>query len=710
MIEITTPMELITRPGTTRLLGANFVNQQLQLAQGDEIAGVNFAVYAPEATALSVCLFDEQLQETRLPMKRSLSGVWHLMVEDVGEGQHYGFRADGQWAPNEGLRFNPNKLLADPYAREVSGKVNWRPELYDYSSVNRSNWSMNTCDNQHLTPRSVVRHDHFDWQGVSAPVRSEHQEVIYEAHVKGFTRQHPDIPEDIQGTYSGMCHPAAIDYLKSLGITTVELMPVTSFVSESRLGKLGLKNYWGYNPLCMMAPEPSYAVSDPVNELKTMVRELHRAGIRVIMDVVFNHTGEAGADGPALSLRGFAEKEYYLHDYYDGHLQSTNYSGCGNTLNYDSFQSVKLLMDSLRYWVEQYHIDGFRFDLAPAMARRNRQFDSRSAFFQAVNQDPVLSRTQMIAEPWDLGPEGYRLTGFPKTWQEWNDRYRDGIRAFWRGNLEQQVDLAWRMVGSTDLFAADRPMASINYVCSHDGFTMNDLVSYEQRHNLANGEDNRDGDQHNLSWNFGVEGRTDDPAILEKRARAKRNLFATLMLSRGTPMFLAGDEFTNGQYGNNNVYCQDNPTGWLDWSRNSENYIGADLRKFVSGLIKFRQSYPVIGGYYQDEQGNIHYPVHEWFSKNGTRLNASQLPEQKSGTMGLLFRFNNDQHPALIILINNTDITHRFQFPDIDRNVCWRRVLSTAGHDYFRREVVFNHGWFDVSENSVVVIEEQLMS
>ena len=344
MIETRTPKEFHSRPGSAQLLGANFVDRHLQFTQAGQAIGVNFAVYAPEATALSVCLFDEQQQETRLSMKKSPSGIWHLLVEGIKEGQHYGFRADGHWAPNEGLRFNPHKLLADPYAKEVSGKVSWRPDLYDYSGIHRSTWTMSTYDNQHLTPRSVVRDNHFDWQGVSAPERSVHQEIIYEAHVKGFTKQHPDIPEDIRGTYMGMCHPVAINYLQSLGITTVELMPVTSVVSEARLGKLGLKNYWGYNPLCMMAPEPSYALSDPVNELKTLIRELHRAGIRVIMDVVYNHTGEAGADGPALSLRGLAEKEYYLQEYYDGHLQSTNYSGCGNTLNYDSFQSVKLLM------------------------------------------------------------------------------------------------------------------------------------------------------------------------------------------------------------------------------------------------------------------------------------------------------------------------------------------------------------------------------
>ena len=723
MIEIKThrpavkEQRLLGRSGTGQFLGANLVNGQLQQVQrAEEAIGVNFAIYAPEAEALTLCLYDGQQNEIRLPMKKDSLGIWHLLVEGLSEGAQYGFRAKGCWSPDEGLRFNHNKLLADPYAKEVRGKISWKAGLFDYQGVKRSEWQPNLEDNQQLTLRSVVRSSQFDWQGVSRLAQLEVGEVIYETHVKGFTRQHPAIPEALQGTYLGLCHPAAIAHLKKLGITTVELMPVTSFVSEARLSKLGLKNYWGYNPLCLMAPEPSYAINDPVTELKTMVRELHRAGIRVIMDVVFNHTCEAGSDGPLFSLRGLAEKDYYLLDYHEGHLYSTNYSGCGNTLNFDSPQTLKLLMDSLRYWVQEYHIDGFRFDLAPTMARRNRQFDSRSAFFQAVHQDPVLSQCQMIAEPWDLGPDGYRLSGFPKSWQEWNDRYRDGSRDFWRGNHEQLVDLAWRMTGSSDLFGASRPLASINYVCSHDGFTMNDLVSYEHRHNLANGEDNRDGDQHNLSWNCGVEGRSLDPEIMARRAQAKRNLFATLMLSLGTPMFLAGDEFGNGQHGNNNAYCQDNAIGWLDWSRAEEGSPGRELQSFVEGLIALRKHYAVLAGVCQDDQGNRHHVVFDWFTCQGTKLHASQLPEQREGTLGIRFRFSDFNgkascdHPALMVLLNNSNAGQRFQFPDIDQNVCWRRVLSTAQGNHFKREVVLNHGWFDVPNQSIVLIEEQKFS
>ena len=368
--------------GTIQLLGASFVDHQNRLTTPDQAAGVNFAVYAPDAHALYLSLFDSENNEVRVPMHASVQGIWSLLVKDIPEGQLYGYRAEGRWAPDEGLRFNPAKLLIDPYAREVRGQVSWRPALFDYKGSQRHEWAICEEDNQLLTPRSVVRSDEFNWQDVARPVIPAEQEVIYEAHVKGLTQQHPDIPEQMRGKYLGVCHPAMIRHLKSLGVTTLELLPVTSFVSEERLAKLGLKNYWGYNPLCFMAPEPSYAIEDPVNEIKIMVRELHRAGIRVVMDVVYNHTCEAGSDGPSLNLRGLAEREYYLLDQYNGHTVCTNYSGCGNTLNFDTPQSIKLLMDSLRHWAENYRIDGFRFDLAPTMARKNRQFDSGSAFFQ----------------------------------------------------------------------------------------------------------------------------------------------------------------------------------------------------------------------------------------------------------------------------------------------------------------------------------------
>lgn len=703
-------------PGSCRFLGANFLDQQFHLVSSASATGVNFAVYAPEASAMMLCLFDSSGIEQRLPMYGPEKGIWHVFVDGVEEGQAYGFRADGRWAPNEGLRFNISQLLVDPYARQVRGAINWQPAVYDYSGKERNNWLFNEQDNGHLIPKSVVRDDCFDWQSVTRPEISHEQSIIYEAHVRGFTRQHPDIPEAIRGTYLGMCHPAVIDYLKALGINTVELLPVTSFLSEPRLRKLGLKNYWGYNPLCFMAPEPSYAIDDPVNELKTMVRELHRAGIRVVMDVVYNHTCEAGSDGPSLSLRGLAEKDYYLLDHHGGHLVTTNYSGCGNTLNFDSAQTIKLVMDSLRYWAEQYHIDGFRFDLAPTMARRHRKFDAHSAFFQAVFQDPILSSRQMIAEPWDLGPDGYRLKGFPRDWHEWNDRYRDGIRSFWRGDKDQVVDLAWRLTGSRDLFGKGRPAASVNYICSHDGFTLNDLVSFEHRHNLANGESNRDGDQHNLSWNYGVEGASDDSNIRKLRLRARKNLLTTVMFSRSIPMLMAGDEFGNSQHGNNNAYCQDNPIGWVDWSWRvdaPDQSDGAELQDFTAQLIRLRKSEQLLAVRYMAAAVNgrgaqWHSAELEWYNAHGIPLTAAMLPDERGHSLVVRYRCPVNSQSSLVLLINNEIDTRRFNLPDTGHPVRWQRILSTEleNKEAFREEMILNQGWYEVSGHSIAVVKE----
>ena len=698
------------KPGSFHLPGAHFVDQYLEQTSPADAIGVNFAVFAPNAKALTLCLFDESGTETQIRMQGPLKGVWSILIEDIQEHQLYGFRADGRWSPDEGLRFNPAKLLTDPYSREVKGTVSWKPGLFDYSGSHRHEWQMNAEDNASFTPRSVVRCDDFDWQGVRRPVIPDDQEVIYEAHVKGFTKLHPEVPEHLRGKYLGMCHPVMIDYLRSLGVTTVELMPVTSFVSEARLQKLGLKNYWGYNPLCFMAPEASYANEDPVTELKIMVRELHRAGIKVLMDVVYNHTCEAGSDGASLNLRGLAEREYYLLDHHHGHMHCANYSGCGNTLNFDTPESIKLLMDSLRYWVEQYQMDGFRFDLAPSMARKHRQFDPASPFFRAVHQDPVLSRCKMIAEPWDLGPDGYRLSGFPKEWQEWNDRCRDGIRAFWRGDADRTVDLAWRLTGSRDVFGHGRTNGSINYICSHDGFTLNDLVSYQHRHNLANGENNRDGDAHNYSCNYGCEGKTDNPDIIYSRERAKRNMLTTLMMSRSTPMFLAGDEFGNTQQGNNNGYCQDKDISWLDWSwlEPSVKPEAGALHSFVSGLIRLRKNHPVLGLSYQTRNGLYLSPVQEWFDNNGTILDGAHLSNELGKCLGVRYRCEDNEHSTLLMMINNSSQPVRFDFPGPDNDQSrWSRILTTKGSTHFDCEVVLNNGWYEVPKHCIVIIEKQ---
>ena len=702
------------KPGNFYLPGANFVNPYLEQTSPDRATGVNFAVFSPNAKALTLCLFDNSGVETRINMQGPVRGIWSIMVEGIQEHQLYGFRADGRWSPDEGLRFNRYKLLTDPYSRQVTGPVSWKPRLYDYTGSNRHEWRKSRKDNADLTPCSVVRSDEFDWQGVTRPTIPDDQEVIYEVHVKGFTMLHPEVPKPLRGKYLGMCHPVVINYLKSLGVTTVELLPVTSFVSEARLHELGLKNYWGYNPLCFMAPESSYSIEDPVSELKTMVRELHRAGIRVLMDVVYNHTCEAGSDGPSLNLRGLAEKEYYLLDHHHGHMHCANYSGCGNTLNFDTPESIKLLMDSLRYWVEQYQIDGFRFDLAPSMARKRRQFDPASPFFRAVYQDPILSRCKMIAEPWDLGPDGYRLSSFPRDWQEWNDRFRDGIRAFWRGDVDRTVDLAWRLAGSMDIFGHGRPMASINYICSHDGFTLSDLVSYQHRHNLANGEDNRDGDAHNYSINYGCEGQSDNPDIIHKRERAKRNMLTTLMISRSTPMIMAGDEFGNTQNGNNNGYCQDNKeVSWLDWSwqEPAAKPEARVMHAFVSGLIRLRRERPVLGLNYTTGDGRYTSPIQEWFSSSGYILNGSQLSNELDTSLGIRYRCADNRYPTLLVLINNSSQPVRFDFPGSNRRLSrWYRILTTKGSSHFDCEVVLNNDWYNVPKHCIVIIEEQEQS
>ncbi|KEQ14762.1 hypothetical protein GZ77_10765 [Endozoicomonas montiporae] len=683
--------------------------------------GANFSVYAPQAQRLELCLFDGNDKETRLPMEPSAMGVWHLFVSGVRAGQCYGFRADGQWHPDLSPRFNNRKLLLDPYSREVKGEVSWHPALFDYSiSKSTGAWNISEIDSAGVMPRSVVREREFDWQEVRKPGTSRTDSIIYELHVKGFSIQNEAVPEELRGTYLGLSHPASIAYLKQLGVTAVELLPVTSRVSEERLDNMGLSNYWGYNPLCLMAPEPSLAIDDPVTEMKTMVRELHRAGIEVIMDVVFNHTCESGHGGPSLSLRGLSERDYYLIDEtidVRGHkkIDSTNYTGCGNTMNFDSPQTLKLTMDALRCWVEEYHIDGFRFDLAPTMARQGRVFRKDSAFFQAIYQDPLLSQCKMIAEPWDIGPEGYRLAGFPREWQEWNDRYRDGIRSFWRGDNHRVADIGWRMVGSVDIFGSHRPIGSINYICSHDGFTLNDLVSYEHRHNLANGEHNRDGDAHNYSCNYGVEGQTTHTPILERRQRAKRNMLATLMLSRGTPMLMAGDEFGNTQDGNNNAYCQDSKLSWLDWSwQNDESaWQEKELQAFTAKLIELRKTHPLLQG----DGGRQHVC---WMDRHGALLNEHQLGQVKGGCLGLKITVPEMDHKtndcpdqeahktkALYILMNNEKVNRRFTFADRYSQSFWFTLLDTSEPEPIKHDVLMTRGWHLVTEHSLVIVEEK---
>jgi glycogen operon protein len=543
------------------------------------------------AERVELCLFDDA-GERRLALDEVDAFSWHAYLPNVGPGQLYGYRVHGPYAPDEGLRCNPSKLLLDPYARAIEGSIRWDPACYSYQPGDED--SMNVADSAPFVFRSVVHNPHFDWGNDRSPETPLHETVIYEAHVKGFTKCQSGMPESLRGTYAGLAHRTSVEHLLSLGVTAVELMPVHQFVHDQRLVEHGLRNYWGYNTIGFFAPHNEYASSggrgEQVNEFKNMVRTLHQAGIEVILDVVYNHTAEGNHLGPTLCFRGIDNRAYYrlVKETPKYHYDTT---GTGNSLNVQHAHTLQLIMDSLRYWVNEMHVDGFRFDLAATLAREFHEVDRLSTFFDLIQQDPVVNRVKLIAEPWDIGEGGYQVGNFPALWSEWNGRYRDTVRDFWRGEPSTVGELASRLTGSSDLYQSDtrRPVASINFVTAHDGFTLRDLVSYNEKHNEANGEDNADGESYNRSWNGGVEGLTDDPVLLKRRAQQQRNLLATLFLSQGVPMLLMGDELGRTQQGNNNGYCQDNELSWVDWS-----LIDQPLLDFVRWLISFRKQHPVF--------------------------------------------------------------------------------------------------------------------
>ena len=554
--------------------------------------GTNFSLFSEVAERVELCLFDADGAEQRVEINEVDAFCWHAYVPRIGVGQRYGFRVHGPWAPEQGHRCNPNKLLIDPYAKALEGNVDWSNACFSYDFDDPK--SRNDADSAPHVPKAVVVSPFFDWGADRPPDVSLHDSVIYEVHVKGFTQTHPDIPELERGTYAGLAHPVAIDYLKSLGVTAVELLPVHQFVHDSHLVDRGLRNYWGYNSIGFFAPHNEYSSAgddgSQVAEFKSMVRALHEAGIEVILDVVYNHTAEGSHMGPMLSFRGIDNSAYYrlVPDdkafYYDT-------TGTGNSLNMAHPHSLQLIMDSLRYWATEMHVDGFRFDLAATLARQFHEVDKLSAFFDLVQQDPVISQVKLIAEPWDVGEGGYQVGNFPPQWSEWNGDYRDTVRNVWRGQPAVVGELASRLTGSSDLYQADsrRPSASVNFVTAHDGFTLADLVSYNEKRNEANAEDGNDGENHNRSWNCGAEGPTDDPEVLALRARQQRNLLTTLLLSQGVPMLLGGDEVGRTQRGNNNAYCQDNEISWYDW----EN-CDAELLAFTTKLIALRRQHPVF--------------------------------------------------------------------------------------------------------------------
>ncbi|MGH3718673.1 MAG: glycogen debranching protein GlgX [Pseudonocardiaceae bacterium] len=577
-----------TWPGAAYPLGATY-----------DGAGTNFALFSEVADTVELCLFDSggaNATETRLRLPEVDGFVWHGYLPGVGPGQHYGYRVHGRYDPPAGLRCNSAKLLIDPYAKAVTTGPGWDSSLFGYRFADPH--ARNTTDSAPYAPKSVVVSPFFDWADDRHPRTLYHQTVIYEAHVRGLTITHPEIPPDMRGTYAGLAHPVMINYLTALGVTAVELMPVHQFITDHHLAEQGLTNYWGYNTVAFLAPHNGYAAAgtvgprahEVVSQFKSMVRELHAAHIEVILDVVYNHTAEGNHLGPTLSMRGVDNPAYYRLAS-DDLRYYTDYTGTGNSLNVRHPHTLQLIMDSLRYWVTEMHVDGFRFDLASTLAREFYDVERLSTFFDLVQQDPVISQVKLIAEPWDLGPGGYQVGKFPPLWTEWNAKFRDTVRDFWRGEPNTLGEFGFRLTGSSDLYQADgrRPYASINFVTAHDGFTLTDLVSYHDKHNEANGEDGRDGTDDNRSWNCGVEGPTDDPEVLALRARQRRNMLATLLLSQGIPMLLHGDELGRTQRGNNNAYCQDNELSWVDWA-----HADQELVTFTAALIAMRREHPVF--------------------------------------------------------------------------------------------------------------------
>ncbi len=610
--------------------------------------GTNFAIYAPSAEAVDICLFDggsgdgdaaHHETETRVALEETTTHIWHGYLPQIGPGQRYGFRVDGPFDPARGLRWNPSKLLTDPYAKAFDGELRLDDALFGHPP-GRDDTVQDHRDSAPYVPRSVVVQDSFPWGDDRRPLIPWADTVIYELHVKGFTARHPDIPDTLRGTYAGLAHPAAIEHLTGLGITSIELLPTHHFVSEPFLLEKGLTNYWGYNTLGYFAPHAAFSAGgrsgEQVREFKAMVRAMHAAGIEVILDVVYNHTAEGNELGPTLSFRGIDNRAYYLLRDDDPRCYM-DFTGTGNTLNAQHPHVLQLIMDSLRYWVTDMHVDGFRFDLASALARSFHKVNKLSAFFDVIQQDPIVSQVKLIAEPWDIGPGGYQVGEFPPLWTEWNGKYRDTVRDFWRGAETGVAELGFRLSGSSDLYQDDgrRPYASINFITAHDGFTMRDLVSYNGKHNEANGEGNRDGTDDNRSWNCGVEGDTDNAAINELRARQVRNLLATLLLSTGVPMLVAGDEMGRSQGGNNNAYCQDNDVSHLDWDLAEKEASLLELSKL---LIHLRRTHPV----FRQRAFFLGRPVGKggvkdlaWFTPSGEEMSVSDWLAPAARTIGM---------------------------------------------------------------------------
>ena len=662
-------------------------------------AGVNFALFSQVAEKVELCLFDEEDHETRIEMTEQNSYVWHNYIPGLQPGQRYGYRVYGPYNPALGQRCNPSKLLLDPYAKAIEGNIDDDPSLFSYDMSNPDDINaINTQDSAAHTMKSVVVNPYFDWGNDQHPNISYHDSVIYEAHVRGMTNLNQDVPPDIRGTYAGLAYPAVIDYLKKLGITAIELMPIHQFVNDSFLQQKGLSNYWGYNTIGFFAPHNAYSSvgerGQQVNEFKSMVKAYHRAGMEVILDVVYNHTAEGNHMGPTLSFKGIDNQAYYrLVDNDPYHYFDT--TGTGNSLLMRSPHALQLITDSLRYWVTEMHVDGFRFDLAATLARQFQEVDKLSAFFDIVEQDPVISRVKLIAEPWDLGSGGYQVGGFPSSWSEWNGRYRDCVRDFWRSQPSTLPEFASRLMGSSDLYEVNgrRPVASVNFVTAHDGFTLNDLVSYNEKHNDANGEGNRDGESNNRSWNCGVEGETTIRDVNELRQRQMRNMFSTLLVSQGIPMICGGDEVARTQQGNNNAYCQDNEISWTHWDLDDDR---KSLLAFVSKLIHLRLDHPVLhrrrfftGRKAGDDPNTI--PEVEWFDHTGSIMDMNDW--QNTHAFSMMVYLDGADIPEMdyygnptvdndfILIFNAHYEPIQFTLPDENYGSKWKLVVDTYNPD-----------------------------
>lgn len=694
--------------------------------------GTNFAIFSAHATKVEVCIFDDkgEQERQRIELPECTNQIWHGYLPEVGPGNVYGYRVYGPYEPEKGHRFNPNKLLLDPYAVAYMGELIWDPAVFGYKMESMDDLTFDERDSAPFMPKCVVVDPNFDWGEAPGRARRGSQKqlavpfndtILYELHVRGYTKKHPAVPEALRGTYCGLAQPAILDYVKSLGVTSIELLPIHAFINDSHLLDQGLTNYWGYNSIGYFAPDPRYAHdrAQTLRELKEMVAHVHQAGLEVILDVVYNHTAEGNERGPTLSFKGIDNASYYRL-MPDNPRYYINDTGAGNTVNLSHPRVIQMVTDSLRYWVEQVQVDGFRFDLGTILAREPNGFDNQSGFLKACSQDPVLNTVKLIAEPWDCGPGGYQVGEFPPGWAEWNDKFRNDVRSFWKGDGSAAA-LTQRLCASGAIFNQQgrRPWASINFITAHDGFTLNDLVSYNERHNEANGEGNQDGNSNTTSWNCGVEGPTDDPEVNRLRRRQMRNMLATLLLSQGTPMMVAGDEFARTQQGNNNAYCQDNDISWVDWSLQEKN---KDQVEFVRKLTSLRHRYPILRrnlfltGEYNEELGVKDVT---WINANGAEMKDSNWGDTGMRCFGMLMDgraqtsgIHQRGHEAtLLLVINGHFDLVKFTMPECPGGDSWKLLIDTnlegTGAESIEKEMFKTGESYDVTARSLLLLELQ---